>query len=644
MHVFIEDESGAARIVSKSDTLTFPGDIIHATGKIVFCPLGNAHINLDKPLSLIERRQPPRPSRIAFDKLNVHLHNNRLIETEGLVTDVFEDEIDKNIVFLMVKNGEVRYPVAIERSDDFLPTEFLGARIKISGIFLRRVIGYRTYSGPLIMTSTTPTVLTPPKTDPFDAPPVRHFPILTPQEVTELPRSSETGYVLATWDGNRFILRTPGGKTLLCTILEGMPLPDNDSFIKVVGEPETDLFRINLTRAVTRRIHDHPPRPPDTPEQVAIDTLVTRNNLPTGRAIRLYAGRTIRYRGIVQSSPEQNQTSTRMLLRTGKAITTIEAGTSGIDFTTIPEGSEVEVCGVCALEGDNWTPERILPRLHPFMLVLRSADDLVIIRNPPWWTTGRLFTAIGILLTVVLTVILWNRHLNKLVNRRGQELAREKLKKETARLKTGERTRLAVELHDSLSQNLEGVACQIAATRTIMRRRAETAADCLDTAERMLDSCRLELRRCLFDLRGSALEERNLAAAIETTLKPLCDSVGLSVRFDIRRSQLDDSTAHATLCIIRELVSNAIRHGQAKHIRVAGEYHAGTLNFSVTDDGSGFDPAAAPGPTQGHFGLEGIRERVDRFDGSVDIESAPGKGTRVIVSINLTKTDENLDS
>ena len=87
--------------------------------------------------------------------------------------------------------------------------------------------------------------------------------------------------------------------------------------------------------------------------------------------------------------------------------------------------------------------------------------------------------------------------------------------------------------------------------------------------------------------------------------------------------------------MIRELVSNAIRHGRATKIRVAGEYHDGTLSFSVGDNGCGFDPLAVPGPSQGHFGLEGIRERTDRLDGSVKIESEPGKGTKVNVKLKV---------
>jgi len=151
----------------------------------------------------------------------------------------------------------------------------------------------------------------------------------------------------------------------------------------------------------------------------------------------------------------------------------------------------------------------------------------------------------------------------------------------------------------------------------------------------MLDSCRLELKRCLFDLRGNALEEKDLSAAIRKTLAPICDGINLEISFDIRRSRFDDSIVHAMLCMIRELVSNAIRHGNATQVGVSGEYDGTTLTFTVSDNGCGFDPADCAGPTQGHFGLAGVRERAERLDGTVEVESKAGKGTKVNVKLKV---------
>lgn len=632
--IFVEDHTGVMRIVDVENPLPKPGDVISASGQISFCPVGNASLFTNNHISVIGHVAPPEPTTIPLPMLDPHKHNRHIIETEGTVVDVIHDEIDSEVLFLLLKDGSAEYPVSLRKKSGFDPLQYLEARIRVCGMFFCRVSGYRAYSGPYIELNEI-SIVTPPPTDPFSAPPIQHYPLMTPQEVAGLSRRSEVGHVLATWNGSRFIMRTPKGKIVLVQMLSGVPPPENDSPVKVVGYPTTDLFRINLTRAIVRHEPTLAPPSEDEPESISPEQLTIDNERPTPDAVRFYHGRTIRYRGIVTESRDKPGSSTVFQLKTGSALTTVNAGASGLDLGAIPTGAEVEVTGVCVLEGESWTPERIFPHLKGFMLVLRTDKDFVVVRNPPWWTTGRLLASIAILLVVLLSVALWNRYLNRLVNRRGLELAREKLKKESAQLKTGERTRLAVELHDSLSQNLEGVACQVAATQNLMEQDATSAKSCLDTAQRMLDSCRLELRRCLFDLRGHALEEKNLSAAIQSTLEPLCENIKLDIDFDIRRTHFDDATVHATLCMIRELVSNAIRHGHATQVRVDGEHRDGVLRFSVSDNGCGFDPSSCAGPSQGHFGLAGVRERAERLDGTVAIESAPGKGTKINVKLKI---------
>ena len=93
--------------------------------------------------------------------------------------------------------------------------------------------------------------------------------------------------------------------------------------------------------------------------------------------------------------------------------------------------------------------------------------------------------------------------------------------------------------------------------------------------------------------------------------------------------------------ILRELATNAVRHGHATDIRVAGCIEQGKLLFSVRDNGCGFVPEDLPGPEQGHFGIQGIRERVAAFHGKISLDSAPGQGTRASLSIGIPHTRHN---
>ena len=136
-----------------------------------------------------------------------------------------------------------------------------------------------------------------------------------------------------------------------------------------------------------------------------------------------------------------------------------------------------------------------------------------------------------------------------------------------------------------------------------------------------------------------------MTEAIERTLEPHAVGANVSVRFNVPRERLSDSETHTILRIVRELVVNAIRHGKATVVKVAGECHDNTISFSVTDNGCGFDPATAPGPEQGHFGLLGVRERLNDFGGSFDLESAPGKGAKATISMAIGRetSDERRD-
>ena len=155
----------------------------------------------------------------------------------------------------------------------------------------------------------------------------------------------------------------------------------------------------------------------------------------------------------------------------------------------------------------------------------------------------------------------------------------------------------------------------------------------LDIATRTLKSCRDEMRNILWDLRSKVLDEPDIEKAIQQILEPCADEADIRIRFTVPRDRLTESTARAIFCIVRELVVNAIRHGGATSVRIAGSIENGLLLCSVRDNGCGFDPESAPGAEEGHFGLQGIRERMEAVDGSIEIESVPGRGTQVVLSM-----------
>ena len=242
-------------------------------------------------------------------------------------------------------------------------------------------------------------------------------------------------------------------------------------------------------------------------------------------------------------------------------------------------------------------------------------------------------SVIGLLLVILMGVGVWNRALKAIAERTKKELREEVMAHVASDLRVGERTSLAVELHDTIAQNLTGVALEINAANKLIDSDLSSAHRHLDTAAKTLSSCRTELKNCLFDLRGNTLGHRDMDTAIRLSVAPVIGEAELTVRFNVPRERITDASAHAIIRIVRELASNAVRHGGAHKVKIAGAIDEGKLLFSVTDDGCGFDVEQAPGIDECHFGLQGIRERVARFHGEMKIESTPSKGTKVSISL-----------
>ena len=176
-----------------------------------------------------------------------------------------------------------------------------------------------------------------------------------------------------------------------------------------------------------------------------------------------------------------------------------------------------------------------------------------------------------------------------------------------------------------------------AADKMFESRRDESRRQ-LSLALRTLDSCRDELRNCIWDLRNQTLDEPVMDKVLLRVIAPHVGDASLAVRFAVPRERLSDNAAHAIICIVRELVLNAVRHGKATSIQVAGCINGDRLLFSVKDDGCGFDVENAPGSDQGHFGLQGVRERIDALGGTMSIESEVDRGAKVSASLRLPST------
>ena len=649
----IADESGSA-VLTDFHHNRFKG--IHAGDRITASGFTKISTNSLIPtaycekISVLSHGMPPKPTDVTPEEFHSGRFDHAYLRVKGVVRDVFVDEIDPSWIFIVIgsKQGSVSAAINILETDKPDLSGIEGSEVAVSGICVRPRVDRHTGSRHVFRRILEITGLAsierlrmPPK-DTFDVPDVESTRNMSPEELSATGMRSTRGKVLAVWGTNHLLLATPKGGVLRCDI-KGGALPKCGETVDVAGLPTTDLFRINLARAMWRkRVHARKPSE-EKPEHITAEQFFTDEN-GNPKIQTKYHGCLVTVKGIVRSMPAEGSPEGRIYLESGRFTLPIDVSAVPSVLKTLSLGCEIAVTGICVTETDAWSPYASFPHIRDVFLVPQTETDIAILRRPSWWTPQRLVIALAALLALTLGILGWNISLRRLAERRGKELAEESIARAETDMKVLERTRLAVELHDSVAQNLTGVAMELEAAKQYEQGAHPELLNHFGIAWRTLKSCREELRNCLWDLRNNALEEADMENAIRKTLLPHVKGVTLAIRFKVSRQMLSDNTAHAMLRIIRELVLNGIRHGGAKNIRIAGDMDGNTLKFSVRDDGCGFDPENCPGVDDGHFGLQGIRERAMQLGGTISIESVPGKGTKTTVKIASHEKDDRTDN
>lgn len=200
-----------------------------------------------------------------------------------------------------------------------------------------------------------------------------------------------------------------------------------------------------------------------------------------------------------------------------------------------------------------------------------------------------------------------------------------------------ERARLAREIHDTLAQAFVGISSQLDAVALSMPETAVSARKYLDLARKMARHSLTEARRSVMDLRASALEGSDLAAALASGTQLWTAGSGVDVEVDVSgpKSTLPEEVEQHLLRIAQEAVTNTLKHAAANKVRIRLYTEARKLYLRIVDNGRGFEQQDAFSTVGGHFGLLGMRERAERLGGELHLSSHPGVGTEVEVMVPL---------
>jgi signal transduction histidine kinase len=222
---------------------------------------------------------------------------------------------------------------------------------------------------------------------------------------------------------------------------------------------------------------------------------------------------------------------------------------------------------------------------------------------------------------------------NEKLRQREQSLAR--LYQKVIAAQEEERKRIARELHDETSQSLAVLVMGLESASTAVKagltpRLDEVKALAVHTIE--------EIHRLIFDLRPSVLDDLGLYSAIRWYAERYLMSRGISVRceFDKLERRLPQAFETAIFRVCQEAMNNVLKHAEAETVLIQVAITGEALHIEIEDDGKGFDPSrTGTDAKRPSFGLAGIRERVDLLGGEVQMDAAPGQGTRIRIDVPL---------
>ncbi len=219
----------------------------------------------------------------------------------------------------------------------------------------------------------------------------------------------------------------------------------------------------------------------------------------------------------------------------------------------------------------------------------------------------------------------------------GQKMLETHLRqKDSLSAALSERSRLARELHDSVSQALFGI---VLGTRTALELAgASPAAKPLEYITTLAESAMLDIRSLIHELRPESLAQDGLIPSVSKQIQSMASRSQLtfSMAPDCVEPEVSIEIKEALYRASIEAVQNSIKHASARTLKFDARREGGDVVVSICDDGKGFDPKRS---FEGHFGLVNMRERMQRIGGVCSIASAPDQGTRVELRVPVRELE-----
>ncbi len=205
-----------------------------------------------------------------------------------------------------------------------------------------------------------------------------------------------------------------------------------------------------------------------------------------------------------------------------------------------------------------------------------------------------------------------------------------------------ERKRVAREIHDGPAQLMANLVIKAELCEKLVDIDKEKVKDELNNLKQVLRSSLGDVRKIIYDLRPMSLDDLGLVPTVQRYISNYAEETGIFVDFDVfgEAVALKSVIELAAFRIIQEAFNNIKKHSGAKNAGLRIEFKKDFVNILISDDGKGFDKEAVKVTEDGGYGLLSMKERVELLNGRFDLNTTPGKGTRVFVSVPIQINEE----
>lgn len=634
--IWVASPAGSA--IEAQLALVRPGDRLRIEGRTDkghFAP-----VIIPERAESLGRAPLPEPTVLPHLGPASGVHDSQRVTLRGIVQAAeLQTYTTRQELKLVVSTPTAPFTFVLFGENALTAVDLVDSEVALTGVFLayfnsrRQFLGARVYSNDPAGIR----ILQPPPADAFAVPELSLANASSfSRDGIDFHRRRVRGTVTLSKPGEYFYLQDHP-HALRVNTRQRDPLAPGD-VVEATGFLQLQHHRAEMKEAVFRVVgRQPPPVPVEIPRQAALVREPWAGDAPE----RDYDDSLIALRGRLVSVDHKQGEPLRLNLEVDDALVPAEfTGPADPKFiASLRPDSLLRVSGVCAITFSESLPVVNWPMPVALRLLLRDTADVEVVAAASWWTQDRLLSALALAAVVLSLVLVWVGMLRRQVARRSAELADAMRARRDAAVEFDstlrERNRLAADLHDTTEQALTGMALQLEAADALRARAPERSEQHLGLARQLLDRSREDLRRSIWNLRANPLEHHTLVGALREVAADR--SLGLDIVISVESSgterPLPDFVAGNLLLLAQEAITNALKHAHPRRIDLALHFAAATLTLAIRDDGAGFDPATVEGPRDGHFGLQGMRERIKRLGGKLEVRSSPGRGTALTATV-----------